>query len=262
VVDLGQRFDVWLPYAADWEVRRLDWANVFDLGDAQAVGDYCWTLNQAEYPRRRPARFGRNGIHFAGDTTALKFYNKGVEFRRHDFLRVRKSPSGGPFIAREIANRADSILRVEVGIRARALDAAYGTPTVGKVRAEWAADLWEREVQKVAREARSDVEVVRTVVEVSDRLAAVYPRRRASALYGTWVMLSTLGEEMAAARLPRTTFYRHRAELIQAGCSWRATDVQLVKSAPRFGSFVPSLVDPRRVVEVHPRVLDLIGRVA
>jgi II/X family phage/plasmid replication protein len=262
-MDLSRRFDVWLPYAADWEVRRLDWANVFDLGSSEAVGDYCWAMNQAQYPRRRAARHGRTGIFFAGDTTALKFYHKGVEFRKHDYRRVSGSISGGALVAKDIAERADGFLRVEVGIRARALDKAYdGPPKVSEVSPEWLSDLWEREVQKVSREARADVEVVRTAVEVSNRLAAVYPRRRAAALYGTWVMLSTLGEEHTAARMARPTYYRHRAELTTAGCSWRATDVQLIAGAPRFGSFVPSLVDSRRVREVHPRVLELLGRVA
>jgi II/X family phage/plasmid replication protein len=263
VTDLGRRFDCWLPYGPDWEVRRLDWANIFDLGSGEAVGDYCWAMNQAAYPRRKAAHFGRSGIHFAGDTTALKFYHKGPEFRRHDFLRVRKSPSGGALVAKEIAERADNFLRVEVGIRARALDLAYdGVPKVHKVSPQWAADQWEREVQKVSREARSDVEVVRTAVEVSDRLGAVYPRRRAAALYGTWVMLSTLGEQHTVARMARPTYYRHRAELTAAGCSWRATDVQLVAGAPRFGGFVPSLNDPRRVRGIHPRVVELLGQVA
>jgi II/X family phage/plasmid replication protein len=262
VFDLSRRFDCWLPYARDWAVRRLDWASVFDLGCAAAVEDYCWTLNQAVYPRRNPQRFGRNGVFFAGDTTAFQVYNKGSEFRRHDLMRVRRSPSGGALVAKEIAERADSLLRVETSIKARALDEAYGMPTVAKMSAEWAAMVWEKEVQKVAREARSDMEVVRTAVDVSDRLASVYSRRRASALYATWVMFSTLGEDLAKARMSEPTFYRHRSELVAAGCSWRGTDVQLVDASPRFGSFVPSLNDPRRVREVHPRVLELLATVA
>jgi II/X family phage/plasmid replication protein len=262
VVDLGERLDCWLPYAMDWEVRRLDWANVYDLGSSEAVGDYCWALNQAAYPRRRAARYGRTGIHFGGDTTAVKLYNKGVEFRRHDLMRIRRAVSGGAIVAREIAERADSLLRVEVSIKARVLDEAYGMATVAKVSAEWASMVWEREVQKMAREARSDVEVVRMAAAVKERLQGHYTRRQAATLYATWVAFSTIGEESAAADMARSTFYLHRSQLTAAGCSWRGTDVQLIEAAPRFGDFAPSLIDRRRLVEVHPRVLALLGRAA
>jgi hypothetical protein len=106
------------------------------------------------------------------------------------------------------------------------------------------------------------MEIVRTAAAVRGRLLMVYGNRGGNTLYATWVALSTLGEKHVQGQMTATTFYRHRSQLVEAGCSWRATDIQLIDSAPRFGDFAPTLVDRRRQTEVHPRVLQLCKRVA
>jgi II/X family phage/plasmid replication protein len=263
IADLDRRLGAPLPYADWWEVRRLDWANVFDLGSAGAVGDYLWAMGQAAYPRRRAQNYGRNGVFFAGDTTALKFYAKGPEFRRHDYPRIRRSSTGGPLVAKEIAGIADTRMRVEVSIKAPVLDKAYDKlPIVRAIDEKWCADVWEREVQKVVREGRSDVEVVRTTADVRVRLRELYGTRGGNTLFATWVSLSTLGEVNTQANMSDRTFYRHRGQLVVAGCAWRSTDLQLVDAAPRFGSFVPTLVSPMRDVRIHPRVVECLARAA
>ncbi len=263
VFDLCRYFDCWLPYAPTWKIRRLDWANIYDLGSHALVGDYLWAMNQAVYPRRHPQKYGRSGAFFPGDATSLKFYHKGVEFQRHDYGRIRRSILGGVQLAEQVRARADSLLRVEVSIKAPALDRAYdGSPLVDNVIPVWVADLWEREVQKVVREGRSDMEVVRKFVDVRERLYSLHSSRLASSLNATWVSLATLGEEQTKSHMSHDTWYRHRRYLEQAGCAWSGTDLQLVDAAPSFGNFVPTLTHPSRVVEVHPRVLECLGRVA
>jgi II/X family phage/plasmid replication protein len=259
VLDLMRRFDCLLPHGGSWEVQRLDWANVYDLGSSSVVGDYLWAMNQASYPRRKPHNYGRTGAFFPGDTTAVKFYAKGVEFRRHDYARLRRSPAGGLVLAKEVAERADRFLRVEVSIKAPVLDKAYGTPLVENIAPEWVADRWEREVQKVIREGRTDMEIVRTAAAVRARLSEVFAARLASTLYATWVTFSTLGEDQAKSLMTHDTFYRHRRQLVAVGCSWRGTDVQLIDAAPSFGNFAPTLVHPSRVVDIHPRVMALLA---
>jgi II/X family phage/plasmid replication protein len=259
IFDLEARLKAPIPYADWWTVQRVDWSNVFDLGSSDAVGDYLWAMGQAHYPRRRAQNYGRTGCFFAGDVSALKFYAKGPEFRKHDYPRIRRSPTGGAAIAKEVAAIADPRLRVEVSIKAVALQKAFGhSPLVREVNREWCADYWEKEVQKVVREGRSDMEVVRTAVEVRARLHNLYGARGGNTLYATWVSLSTLGEEVVKSRSTNRTFYRHRAQLVEAGCSWRATDVQLVEASPRFGSFVPTLMSSCRDVSVHPRVVECL----
>ncbi len=260
IADLDKRLGAPLPYADWWEVQRLDWACVYDLGSPEAVGDYLWAMGQAAYPRRRAQNYGRLGCFFAGDTTAVKFYHKGPEFRRHDYKRVRSAIGGGALAAKEIAMVADSRMRVEVSIKAPVLDKAFDKyPILRSVDESWAADVWEKEVQKVIREGRSDVEIVRRAAEVRSRLVGVYGSRRGAALYATWVSLSTVGEGETQGLLSSTTYYRHRSELVTAGCSWRSTDVQLIGAAPRFGNFVPTLVSPQRDVRVHPRVIECLA---
>jgi II/X family phage/plasmid replication protein len=255
VGDVDRRLGAPIPYGYEWTVQRLDWANVFDLGSSTAVGDFLWAMGQATYPRRRPQVYPRTGVFFAGDTSALKFYAKGVEFRIHDMLRIRRSITGGAIVAREIAQEADSRLRIEVSIKASTLQKTYGkAPLVSEMNREWCADYWERQVQKVLREGKTDMEIVRTAVDVRVRLGALYGNRGGNTLYSTWVTLSTLGEDVAKKLMADRTYYRHRAQLVEAGCSWRSTDVQLVDKASSFGSFVPTLMSPYRDVRVHPRV--------
>jgi II/X family phage/plasmid replication protein len=255
VSDLDRRLGAPVPYGYEWTVQRLDWANVFDLTSSTAVGDFLWAMGQATYPRRWPQVYPRTGVFFAGDTSALKFYAKGVEFRLHDMLRIRRSITGGAIVAKQIALEADTRLRIEVSIKANTLQKAYGkSPLVSEITKEWCADYWERQVQKVLREGKTDMEIVRTALNVRLRLGALYGNRGGSTLYSTWVTFSTLGEDAAKDQMSASTYYRHRAQLVEAGCSWRLTDVQLVDKAPSFGNFVPTLMSPYRDVRVHPRV--------
>jgi II/X family phage/plasmid replication protein len=260
VINIGKALDVWLPYGADWEVRRIDWSEVYDLG-GDVVQAYLWSMRQANYPRRKIRPFGNETVMFPGRTTAVKFYHKGPEFKAHDYKRLLKA-NDLPSLdwLHDLAARAERYLRVEVAIKAPVLDEAYnGAPTVAKLSAEWVADVWEREVVKVLREGRSDERVVRTAEEVRGRLYALYGSRLAGALYATWFQLSSLGEEKARAGMNRATFYRHREQLVAAGCSWRGTNAVLL-DAPTVipADFVPNRMDRRRVVEVDPRVLEAL----
>jgi II/X family phage/plasmid replication protein len=262
--DVGERLGVWLPYAADWTIRRLDWSEVFDLG-AVAVGEYIWSLRQAAYPKRNPSAHGNETVFFPGRSTTVKFYHKGPEFQEHDRKRLLASPDTlGVEWVHDLARRADGYLRVEVGIRATVLDKAYGgAPLVSAVAVEWVQEMWEREVMKVLREGRSDMAIVRRSSEVSERLHAVYTARQASALYATWVALSTLGEDKVKASMVRPTFYKHRVRLVEAGCSWLATDLQLVERPSLVPmDFAPTRLDARRVSQVEPRVALLMARMA
>ena len=76
-----------------------------------------------------------------------------------------------------------------------------------------------------------------------------------------WMQLGALGERATAAAMARTTFYRNRKLLVEAGCAWEGSDVQIVPVEPGRGrAFRPSLSSPLRVVEKLPRVADIEAR--
>lgn len=84
-----------LPSAKGWEVRRVDWAEVYQLTPA-AIAEFLRSLHQAKFPRRRSMNFrtaktGSNGAYYPGSTTTLKFYHKGPEFKEHDWNRVKQA---------------------------------------------------------------------------------------------------------------------------------------------------------------------------
>lgn len=93
-VDVLQRLfglaDDELPYAKHWEVRRVDWAEMFDL-PFSAVSDFFRCLAACKFPRRKLAKYGVHAIHAPGSTTTLRLYHKGPEFKEHDHAKLKRS---------------------------------------------------------------------------------------------------------------------------------------------------------------------------
>lgn len=260
VADVGRRLGVQLPAADGWEVRRADWAEVYDLGTVVGCAEYVRGLNAAEYPRRKVARYADESISAPGTTTAVKVYRKGPEFSAHDGRRFRKA--GLWDMAAELQEVASTRLRVEIGVKARKLDEDFGgrAPLVAEVTAEYLRGLYEVEVVRLLREGAGEMRIVRLAHEVEGRLAEVYGERCGGALYATWVRFSTNGEGRTKERMKRATFYLHRKQLQAVGISWHGTDVALL---PRYSAipadFAPVLSDPRRVGGEDPRVIELLA---
>jgi len=247
-----------LPCADVWRVRRLDWAEVYDLGSFEAVDEFVGLLRNAEFPRRKVGRYGQESLNITGDMTGVKIYHKGPEFEKHDRPRLKRSSA--PVV--ELQHRANMLLRCEVELRARALDELFGPePVVGTLclpeTLQRLIELYDHNMGKVLREGDISMEIVRTAVGVRRRLYERYTPVQAYALYGTWLGLSALGEahikEAFAAR--RRTFYDHRKKLVESGCSWHGGDVKLDQSVRLVpDGFSPRRSDPRRLVGEAPEV--------
>lgn len=248
VCHIGNILGVPLPDGLEWQIRRIDWAEVFDLGRGGSV-ELLSALSWASYPLRSVRRYGNECVLAAGDMTTIKAYLKGPEFSRHDFRRLANEDINW---ASAVQADADRLIRVEVGVKGRKLD-TLPSCYVGAVTEGWLRDLWRAEVQKLVRESQADVEVVRTAREVKVRLYEVYGSRLAKALYGTWLELSSLGDSEAKLSMSRRTYYRQRAQLSEAGVSWFGGDVQLKHSLIPMGfSF---LGDDCRLTQVSDTVV-------
>lgn len=249
---VGALLGVQLPDGDRWWCDRVDWAEVFDLGSFEAVQEYVGRLNAATFPRREVARFGAHALHCPGATTTLKLYHKGVELRKHDRKRLLKVWS-----AEEVESLlavADGVLRFETGIHARTLSEA-GLERVAYLEAAQLQEVHDREAARLLREGRCDMERVRTHQEVSRRLEGLYGAVKGRHLFGTWMQLAALGEDEVKRQMTRTSFYRQRRQLQDAGVEWCGADVRIVPSVSLVpAGFAPVRSDPRRLTAEAPEV--------
>ncbi len=254
VEDVAAGIGVELPPADRWLVRRVDWAEVYELPDFEAVEEYVWGLNSAEYPRRMVVRYGRESIFAPGRTSAVKAYHKGLEFAKHDRKRLKSLL--GPGDLEQLQHRANRMLRWEVSVKARKLDAVHsGKPRVSEISAEWLRKLHYLEVCRLVKEGEAEVRTVRKHKDVRDRLLSVYDDRKAGLLFGTWHQLVTLGEHEVRDHMPDRTFRRHKALLRDAGVSWIGADVLVVPKVSSLpADFSPTRRDRRRVHGEDPEV--------
>lgn len=238
-----------MPHADKWEVRRVDWAEVYRLSPL-AINEFFRGISQAKFPRRNQsaAKYGTNAVYFPGKFTTLKLYHKGPEFKKHDKARVKRTLTAyairqrgdqqmgnelDKWVFRKVAamqRLADNRVRVEVEIHADKLqnDFKGKFPTVEEMTDEYLRQVHDKEVFKLLREGKSEMETVRTSDQVKARLNRVCGKRKANALYAFWLQLAARGEDVIRDEYSRTAFYRNRKELVEAGVSWLASDVFIV----------------------------------
>lgn len=256
---LRGRFGLDLPDADGWLLRRIDWAEVFDLGNLEAAQEYFSWFKNVRYPRRTVSLFGDHGIAIPGKVTSLKGYHKGLELQQHDKPRLKRAMGAHAYT--DLQHRANNLVRFEVGIPARTLDDEYPTgPTAAAISMAFLRELYSADMGRLLREGESAMETVRTATAVKGRLFDRYTPAQARALYGTWLELSAMGEKSARVTLSRSTFYDHRKKLEQAGCSWLGGNVKLderVRLVPE--GFAPLLHDPRRLTTEAPEVIEQLA---
>ena len=258
VGDVGSRFGGVFPHWSEWRVLRIDWAEVYNLSSFDAVAQYIHGLGLARYARRQPRRYGDECVFFAGTTTTTKFYHKGPEYSKHDHAKLARSTNER--YAQDMQWKANSLLRVEVSVKSKKLRAhQHGdNPLVQDVSPDWLRSLYDTEVGRVLKEGQADMEWVRTADEVERRLYQVYESKLASTLYGTWLKLAAQGETAVRSRLAERTYYRHRKQLADAGCSWDSTDVYVREDSLIPAGFRPVRSDPRRLAEESPLVREAL----
>lgn len=249
------------PHADKWEVRRVDWAEVFQLTPA-AINEFFRGISQCKFPRRNQssAKYGTNAVYFPGKFTTLKLYHKGPEFKKHDRLRVKRSllatflhQLGEDQRARYVDGKvvkkldalqrlADNRIRVEVEVHADKLQNDFNGkfPTVAEMTDEYLREVHDKEVFKLLREGKSEMETVRQSDQVKARLNRICGKRKANALYAFWLQLAARGEDVIRDEYSRTAFYRNRKSLVEAGISWLSSNVIIVANETALPSdFVP-----------------------
>lgn len=258
VAGIEKMFGVELPPADVWEVHKIDDARCYDLGSFEAVEGYFRAMQGVSYPRRTVSKHGFNSLHVPGRMTTLKLYHKGVEFAKNDRKRLWKMVKKcdlrirGPELD-ELQDLANRYLRSEVSFRRRLVEDFGKWPLVSEVKADYLKRVHDSEMARLVREGGKEMEMVRTYMEVKARLYDQYTDLTARNLLGTWMQLSALGEEETKKGMKRSTFFLHRKQLQDAGCSWHSSDIgQVAQIFPV--DFRPFSTDPRCVTGEHPKV--------
>lgn len=259
VHDIALRLAVSLPSGDFWGVSRIDWAEAYNLGSFEACQEYIEGLNAAQFPRRKVVRFGSESLMASGSTSSMKVYHKGPEFSKHDWKRFKKAGLPESELV-PLQAEANCILRLETSIKSRKLSELYqGKPQVMQLTQALLERVHDTEAARLLKEAKHDMETVRTHNEVRRRLINFYPDSEGrftssplnSALFHTWTQLALVGEKEVRRYMSRPTFYRHKKMLIDAGVSWEAADVKIIpKHSAIPHGFSPTRRDSRRLVNL------------
>lgn len=262
-----------LPSAKFWEVRRVDWAEMFDI-HPEGIAEYFRALKKARFPRRigKSSQHGEHSLHFPGEMTTLRFYHKGPEFKDHDLKRIsrmlpliaygrfpnwsenervnwiykkismEKRPDGQ--FKGSLLRLAYRRLRVEVQVNAPKLKYDFNDrfPLVDEVTDEYLISVYENEVNKILHEGKTEMETVRTHEAVRARLLNVYGKTKGKNLLSFWMRLAAEGEDLIRIDYSKSRFYEYRKLLSEAGVSWFKSDIQILPNQ----TFLPSNFKPFR----------------
>lgn len=247
---LGAALNVRLPAAWCWQVQRVDWAEVYKL-PCEAIQEFMFGLRLCEFPRRlgKVVRYDTS-VSAPGSSTMCKLYHKGPEVYKHERKRLIKHVGMEQYL--ELQNVAHERLRTEVGIKAPKLKRDFGhSPFVYEITSEYLRSVHDAEIARLLREGKSTMHTVRTHQDVLSRLQEVYKPELAGRLFGTWLQLATMGEGKVRRSMTKTSFYRQRNQLQEAGCAWLGSDIYVRPSSLPI-DFSPVRSDPRRVTGEHP----------
>jgi II/X family phage/plasmid replication protein len=251
VAGISSRLGVALPPADSWEVHQIDEAGAYLFAGFDAVEGYFRAMQGVSYPRRKVSRHAFQSIHVPGRLTTVKLYHKGVEFSVHDRKRLKRW-----MLSQDLdwlQKYANGVLRSEVSLRRRLVEDFGHWPLVSEVPAGYAKRVHDSELARLVREGKADMQTVRTFLEVKNRLQEQYTPRCAHLLLGTWMQLSAMGEAETKKGMPKPTYFRHRKQLLEAGCSWHSADIH--QGAQLFPmDFVPVSTSPYAVTGEHPDV--------
>lgn len=259
-----------LPLTDVWHVCRVDWAEVFRLPFA-AIQEFFEGLQTINFPRRESMKFGSNSFYVPGSTTTVKLYHKGPDYTEHDykrmkqffsFYRVQQFPKSSDYddneqwVKRKLAafqRLANNRLRCEVEIHASKLDYDFGKkPLVSDVTEEYLRSVYDREIGRLMREGKSEMNTVRESRAVKNRLLDVYGETEGNNLFGFFMQLAGFGEQVVKQDFwpgRKSTYYYKRKKLETAGVSWVGSNVHIIPNdgaLPR--DFVPYRTDARLCV--------------
>jgi len=226
-----QILDVKLPPAMEWEVERVDIANVFLMDNPEQIEAWFHGLQWACFPRRQGkiTRYDWGGLYIHGGTTTINIYHKGPElkYKDKDCKRLKQillpdNHSVDPL------KLADNIIKAEIQVRKRKLEYDYKkNPLVRDLTDDYFDKLWAREIWKLMKEAGADMRIIRNHEAVRTFLQKNFTLDKANAMEAFWLKLCIDGEAKVkkSMRGKLSTYNNYRKVLIDNGISWICNDL-------------------------------------
>lgn len=237
-----------LPDYKQWEVKRIDVSKIFVFKNKAICKKIVDNLKNAYYTRRKP-RIYDTSVMFSGSTTTVKLYWKGPEFKKHDYKRLVKyinreidlnwSKDNHDLIMHKLAllkmeydkilEKAYRIIRYECEIKARKLKDIFKKQIVivNDLDDTILHEVSNEELFRLMKERCDEMDIVRRSDLVLERLHNLYGFNLGNSLYSTWAQLVQFGEGRTKNTMSKPTFYRHKKQLIEAGCSWFCSTLKL-----------------------------------
>ena len=241
---------VQLPDYNYWLAYRIDVAEVYNLGSKEAVQDWFRLISNAKMSRRegKEYTYGDTGFYVPGESTTVKMYHKGTEFRKHDKGRCKRFYTENDLAL--LMAMASKLLRVEVEIKPRKLkydsfnnwcnenllsikrpdDFKGRLPFVSEITNEYLKTVHDAEILKILKGFGDSMKACRTKDAVEQLLFEKYKPLKAGKLLGFWFRLASDGEKKIKNSMAEPTFHRWKNDLLAAGCTWLATDVVIAET--------------------------------
>ena len=212
-----------LPDFDNWFLQRCDIAICYNLLTQENVQKYINSLNFCKFPRRNPKFFYNESFYLSGTTTTLKIYNKLLEFKKHDMVKLSKNN----FNVFDFVDKIKGFLRFECEIKKKKLKMVYGNNLkhikVKDVNYNDLKNIWSDEFMKLLKIVKNDIKVVSDREDVYDRLMQVFKPCKASRLYSFYCSLILLGQNNVLHKYSSSTYYRNINDLKYAHIDFSQT---------------------------------------
>lgn len=214
-------YNVVLPSFNHWFLQRIDIALCFDLKENINVRKYINNLNHCSFPRRSIRFYQDESIYLTGSSTTLKIYNKMLEFKKHDFNKLKHTD----FDILKYISEIDGFIRFECEIKKPKLKSIFNKSfiRINSVNYDMFRKIWECEFMKFLKLFNNDLEFIRDKNKIEERLFSLYCVRKANLLYNFYNSLLLDGFDNVKKRTSKSTFYRNLNELKKCGIDFSQT---------------------------------------
>lgn len=171
-----------------------------------------------------------------GCTTTLKIYNKLLEFKKHDFKKLRNTD----FDIFTYMNNIAGYIRFECEIKKKKLTNVYDKKfiRIRNISYKELKEIWKCEFMKLLKLFDTDLNIISDKKEIENRLYTLYAERKASILYNFYLSIMVDGLREVKKRTKKSTYYRNISELKKANIDFSQTyKIDLKKEIIQFNPF-------------------------
>jgi len=207
-------YEIKLPELADWFLQRCDIAICYNLENQTNVKSYINSLSRCTYPRRKVKFFYDESVYISGTSTTLKVYNKYLEFRKHDLKKFQNTD----FDIEKYLEEIQGFVRFECEIKKKMLVKLFNENHIKivNVKYEDLRKIWSDEFMKMLNLIEKDLEVVRGMEAVKERLLQVYKKGKAMRLYNFYCAIQLEGLVDVKKNSSSTRYYENIKDLKDA----------------------------------------------